>query len=442
MILIRRVLWSLLLLGLLSTSLMICSRVAERGRYVGAYSSYGAGPKGTRGLYLLSERLGAAPTRWAQDLAALPPPPAMLVALGGCDTGMARKLSRYERQELERWVEGGGTLLVAGARHYLPETLGVGFERDPRCREGFRFIEMEDEEDASATGDEDLDEVLEEAGLDAEADPESIWAVPEGKLLAGIEWVPLVEPGRIRVDDDKDFETVLSVDDAPDMPQSTVRREAAVVVPHGKGRMVVLASASPLQNRTLASAEGGVIFSRIVSAYAPSGPVLFDEYHLGVGERRSMMQYFRSAGMGPVALQLLLVVGLLLLRTGTRFGGIREELPEPPGGTASFVASMGNLFSRAGDPRGAVEILVRQALGRVAHHHHMPGATAERLQRVLSARGLRSAAEAVHEIGGVEREAIGLKPAQLPEISHRLDELVEQAMRTDDLSGATPGQSG
>ena len=103
MILIRRVLWSLLLLGLLSTSLVVCSRVAERGRYVGAYSSYGAGPKGTRGLYLLSERLGAAPTRWAQDLAALPPPPAMLVAAchqrrcRGCPTSISNRARSVKR---------------------------------------------------------------------------------------------------------------------------------------------------------------------------------------------------------------------------------------------------------------------------------------------------------------------------------------------------------
>ena len=45
----------------------------------------------------------------------------MLVALGDCESGMARPLSRYEQQELARWVERGGVLLVAGARHYLPK---------------------------------------------------------------------------------------------------------------------------------------------------------------------------------------------------------------------------------------------------------------------------------------------------------------------------------
>ena len=109
-------------LCLLATSAFVCQRVAERGRFASAYSSYGSGPKGARALYLLGERLGARPAA----LVAGPRGAAegrMLVALGDCESGMARPLSRYEEQELARWVEEGGVLLVAGVRHYLPEGL-------------------------------------------------------------------------------------------------------------------------------------------------------------------------------------------------------------------------------------------------------------------------------------------------------------------------------
>jgi hypothetical protein len=179
-------------------------------------------------------------------------------------------------------------------------------------------------------------------------------------------------------------------------------RPAGVVVRHGQGRVIALASASALQNRALGICDGGVLFARLLAEYSGRGPILFDEYHLGVGERRSMMRYLRQAGATPFILQLAFAVLLVLWRGGARFGGVRE-VPEPaPAGTASFVAATGRLFARAGDPPGAAQILVKQALGRVASFHHLPHATAHKLARALSERGLGNAAEAVRAIGELE----------------------------------------
>ncbi|MEM9192273.1 MAG: DUF4350 domain-containing protein, partial [Myxococcota bacterium] len=99
-------------------------RVSERGRFAVPYSSYGSGPEGTRGLFLLAERLGARPVRWARDLSGLPPD-AVLVALGGCENRLARNLSRYERESVAEWVNRGGVMIVAGAHNYLWPELGV-----------------------------------------------------------------------------------------------------------------------------------------------------------------------------------------------------------------------------------------------------------------------------------------------------------------------------
>ena len=41
---------ALVCIGLGAAGLM-CQRVGERGRYVSAFSTYGSGPEGTRGLY-------------------------------------------------------------------------------------------------------------------------------------------------------------------------------------------------------------------------------------------------------------------------------------------------------------------------------------------------------------------------------------------------------
>jgi hypothetical protein len=442
--LLRRALLLLGVAGLFAVGGAMCQRVAERGRFVGNYSSYGSGPAGARGLFLLAEGLERSPRRWAQDLAELPDD-GVLVALGDCETPMARPLSRYEREELQRWVEAGGVLLVAGARNYVPEGLGVGFEPERGCggtwglltgsgagSESESRTESEPEsasesETGSESGSGSVAEPVTGFGLGSESESvDLVWAAPEGDALAGLDPVPMNAPGRIVLRGEPPHEVILSGRDAPDMPDSPVRRELGVVVRKAAGKVIVLASGSPFRNDGLAPSDGGVLFARLLGAHAPDGPVLFDEYHLGVGERRSMMRYLRSVGMGPFGLQLLIVTVMLLLRAGTRFGGVREPVPDPPAGTASYVSGMGRLYARAGDMPGALEILVRQGLSRVARHHHLPPGSARKLAAALSARGQSGVAALVTELGQVDRQ---LATVGLAKASRRIDALVERACR-------------
>jgi hypothetical protein len=181
-----------------------------------------------------------------------------------------------------------------------------------------------------------------------------------------------------------------------------------------------------LQNRALGLSDGGLAFARLLHAYAPAGPLLFDEYHLGVGERRSLMRYLRQAGATAFIAQLLLFALLLLWRSGARFGGVREPEPAPPAGTASFVAALGGLFARARDPVGAAQVLVKQALGRVAAHHHLPPSAPRALALELEQRGLREAAQAVRSIGEGERTLLS-DQGGLAKLSRRLDQAVARA---------------
>ena len=104
------------------------------------------------------------------------------------------------------------------------------------------------------------------------------------------------------------------------------------------------------------------------------------------------------------------------------------QLPdEPPAaGTASFVAALGNLFARAGDAHGAAQMLAKQALARVASHHHLPLATAHKLARGLLERGRAHAAAAVQRIGEVDR-MLAAEGGGLTAISRKLDDAVKRA---------------
>ncbi|MEY4575488.1 MAG: hypothetical protein RL701_191, partial [Pseudomonadota bacterium] len=138
--------------GLLAFTLL---RIGERGRFARALSSYGSGSEGTRALYLLVQELGFETLRWSQDLARLPAQ-ATLIALGSCENANARALSRYESAELLGWIERGGVLIVAGARNYLPEELGVSFQDDAECENESQHSAVDDDSD-HADSDETVD---------------------------------------------------------------------------------------------------------------------------------------------------------------------------------------------------------------------------------------------------------------------------------------------
>lgn len=435
--------------GVLSAVLLISTfdRVAERGRFATAYSSYGSGPRGSRALYLLTEQLISPVMRWAQDLARLPSR-AVLVALGGCDAAMARPVSRYERQELVRWVRAGGVLIVAGARDYLPQAFGVQFKFDSRCKTHWSdslepgLEEPEAPEDASPAADGG---VADAGGPDADdagsgsllgglpglgtphPEDNTTWGVPMAPVLRGLPVIPFRDAGELIVMDDFEPEVLLGDPRRDEAGNEKDLEPLAVTMKHGLGRVIVLASASMLQNEDVAASDGGELFVRLLRNYAPGVPVVFDEYHLGIGERRSLMRYLRQMGAAPIALQLLVVVAVLLWRAGARFGAIQAPPPPAAAASTSFVVALGQLYARAADARGALDLIARDALSRVAAHHHLESAPPARLAESLVARGATAAAEAVWEIDAAARSSVAEAPS-LPALVARIDAALNRAL--------------
>lgn len=402
---LRRILVGALVVVVLGAAGLMCQRVGARGRYASEYSTYGAGPDGTRGLFLLAERLGARPERWAEDLGRLPEG-GMLVALGSCDQLMRRELGRIERENLAAWVERGGVLVVAGVEDYATsEQLGVELAGDPdvcrptsgligmlaRAEERSRNRKRTDRDDGHEV--EDLpgafaddpagtyDEVTEEDEL-----PEQRLAFGAAGPAAGVAPVGMRRALGIDVDEERMSEVLLAFDDG---------RPAGVRVSVGRGTVIALASASAFTNRDLRDSGGGVLFARLVREHAENGPVLFDEYHLGVGQQRSMMRYLRQVGASAIVVQVLLLVGFALWRVGSRFGGTRRDPPPEPGGTVSYVEGVATLYAKARDPGGAGTIVIRRALARISAHHHLATTDPTRMIELLEQRRHHRAAQAV-----------------------------------------------
>lgn len=440
----RAAVGALVVLGIGAMGL-VCQRVGERGRYVSSFSTYGAGPDGTRGLYLLAGELGARPERWAEDLGRLPER-GMLVALGSCDQLMRRELGRLERESLEAWVRRGGVLVVAGVPDYVQkESMGIELRADEeRCRPIRGLIgmlaraEAESREgaepsDGEPRGDaerelEDLPDALAQdpAGTydeitEREELAEARLAAPVGSPLAGLPPIGMRRALEVELADDVRGDTLLRLD-GPD------GRPVGARVALGSGAVIALGSASAFTNRDLRDG-GGVLFARLVREHAPEGPVLFDEYHLGVGQQRSMMRYLRQIGATAAVLQLLLLVGFALWRAGARFGGTRRDPAADPGGTASYVDGVARLYERSGDPEGAARIVVRRALARIAAHHHLGTSDPDRMIALLAGRSRHAAAEAVLLLA---KHLEGDRAARLTRITGEVDALVEKAIRPAD----------
>ncbi len=354
------------------------TRVAERGRFATPYSTYGAGPEGARALLLLARQLGYGAQPFARDLSQLPR--GTLISFGGCRaTDGARKVSRPEREALARWVEAGGLLISLGVADVLPSGAGLSFSRPPECPEddpGPLATWLGEAEEASDTRAQ-REVVVEAAGP------------PLSHLLPFT--VRAVRP--LRLGHDAEATEILTSSEGT----------LGLTAPYGRGRVVLLGISEAFTNEAL-SDGGGLVFARLLRAFAPSGPIWFDEYHLGMGERRSLVGYARDLGYGPILLQGLLAAIAALAALSVRIAPVARGR-EQPGATRiqrSFLEALGALFQRSGDTRAALELLARAALARLAEGYHARAVPAQRLEAWLRLRGLFAAAHYAH---GITRHA-------------------------------------
>ena len=318
----KRVLWIALALTLCTLFGLALMRVAERGRYAAPYSTLGGGPDGTLALLRLARDLQYDARPLLRELSHLRPP-ATLVAIGNCPGKLVRELSRPEREALLVFVERGGLLIVAGSDDYLPLEAGLYQLRTPTCEEPKESASLFDPSAAAAEPDDDLldDESLESTGhdkssggaaelLDEEyAVPYYVEARPSGPPLTHM--LPFMVSRASTVAASQETEATVLIDsEAGPLGMTTAL---------GRGRVVFLGVPDALTNRDLGG-SGGVLFARLLKAFAPKGPVWFDEYHLGAGARRSVIRYLRDLGYGPVLFQLALIVLIAFFASTTRVG--------------------------------------------------------------------------------------------------------------------------
>ena len=158
------------------------------------------------------------------------------------------------------------------------------------------------------------------------------------------------------------------------------RRHLLVVAPVGRGRLALLADASPLQNRLLARADDAKLGLSL--AGPPSRPVTFVE---------SVHGYGRASGLGAIptswrfALGGLVLAALVLMWSRGRRLGPAEELERPlPPPRREYVDALAGLLERSRNPAAAIEPLQAELRRRV-ERHGAAGLSDEEVEAALAA---------------------------------------------------------
>jgi len=342
--------------------------------------SYGVEAFGQRGIHDTLAALGIPVSRRTPP--PLPDLPAATLVLLGPNRSIVGFNSRY-LTDLMPWVEAGGRVVVA--------PLPPGEKRDGECKtaclparpaelatilglEGLDVIDRgpaadgtSAERDRSFAGRTRRFVKALGAGLTVESWLTAVsctgdWAgfaaeirrvaVPAGRQL-GLDCRNLKPTATLVTA----VET--SAGDAPQPPTDGDRapRVLAAAFTRGAGSIVVIAEPALLANRFLGQADNAVVAVRLL---APASlPVVFDEFHHGLGPRGQPLWLATRPGYGIVAAGLLATVLFAIWRQGTRLGPPVADRPVDRRGIGEYLDAMGNLLSRGGGDKRTIVADVR-----------------------------------------------------------------------------------
>ncbi|MGB7548377.1 MAG: DUF4350 domain-containing protein [Terracidiphilus sp.] len=274
-------------------------------------SSYLAGQHGARAAYETLLRANYSIERWERPLSEL-------AATAGPDTVVifAEPFSREtdDIKAVRQIVERGGRVLATGFRGGFLLPGG-----EPDAPKEFNFAACK----------------LEPDGLDALASSGEVWMVPEATWRVG--------------------------NPTQRVQYSCAGQPAVVEYAAGKGHVVWWASATPLENGSLARADD---LDLLLNSLGPrEGHHFYWDESLH-GDVRSTWSY--AAGPALTLLQIgLPVLGLLIVFSFSRRSGPVRELPQPArAAPIEFIEALGSLYRNAGAASTAVAV----ALERFRRH--------------------------------------------------------------------------
>jgi hypothetical protein len=174
----------------------------------------------------------------------------------------------------------------------------------------------------------------------------------------------------------------------------------ALVVAHGKGRVLAVADPSLLTLRGLQRADNVVFLYNVVRRHAQGRRVYFDEYHHGLRSGGGFWGYLGYHGVRWALVPVLLLVGVAVWRVAVRLGPAVPTPREARADAVDYASAVARIYHRAGAHRLLARSLTRGFLAPLTRHLRLrraalpaeilaawrqryPGESAQRLERLL-----------------------------------------------------------
>jgi hypothetical protein len=142
----------------------------------------------------------------------------------------------------------------------------------------------------------------------------------------------------------------------------------AVLVPHGHGRVLVVADPSLWTHRGLLRGDNVLFLYNVAALDSVDGRVYFDEYHHGLRSGGSYWDYLRYHDQHWDVLQLLALVAVWGWAAGVRLGPA-VPLPRPSRADAvDYASAVARIYQRTGVVHLLAQNMVRDFLGALTNH--------------------------------------------------------------------------
>ncbi|HEY3377829.1 MAG TPA: DUF4350 domain-containing protein [Armatimonadota bacterium] len=361
------------------------------------HSSYVTLPPGYKALSLTLKRLGYPVHTLIRPYGVLPPQGMLIVA-----DPYRTALSPYEARTLLRWVAQGNIALIA--LEYHPECLAA-FEPEKKPAATARPQKVTPAETPK------LDDAW-TARFAGETMPAADAATAVDAPLAALRKLSLQVRSRARFPATALLPAAVSARVGGARPlYRDARGVVAAYSSIGKGQIIWCASPWSFSNTGIAQGQNLDVLLALADA-RPGGPVIFDEYHHGMGAGMTLWDLAPTRTKWGVA-QLALALALLFLTLAWRFGPPRLPADERyTRSRAEYLTSMAMLLQRAKAThvaRNRLTVLLQREVGRrlgiTAHASPEQLLAANAVQPVVEQDGLRRVLEELTRLNAQERPA-------------------------------------
>jgi hypothetical protein len=136
-------------------------------------------------------------------------------------------------------------------------------------------------------------------------------------------------------------------------------RPGAILLRHGKGRVLLVADPSLLTLQGLRRGDNVLFVANVIAMRAQDRRVYFDEYHHGLHSGGGFWGYLRYHDEQWTLAAVVLAAALAAWSVAVRLGKAVPRLPEGRADTVDYASAVARIYQRAG-----ARYMLAQALGR------------------------------------------------------------------------------